>query len=112
MHVSSRAKRFEGLPIATIGGLAVPVATGFRARLLGLSHLAREEAGPGLLIPRCGSVHTFGMRFALDLSFLGGDGEVLLLRRAVPPRRLIWAQSRAVAVLERPARGRDSGLSD
>ena len=44
---SSPARRFEGLPKATIGGLEVPVAVGFRARLLGLSHLDREEAGAG-----------------------------------------------------------------
>ena len=97
--------RFEGLPTVTIGGLEVPVAVGFRARLLGLAWLERREAGPGLLIPRCRSVHTFGMRFALDVFFLDRDGDVLASRPAVPPRRLIWAQSGAVAVLELAAAG-------
>jgi uncharacterized membrane protein (UPF0127 family) len=79
-----------------------PVATGFRARLLGLSRIEREEAGPGLLIPRCSSVHTFGMRFELDLFFLDGDGSVLAVRRRVPPRRIAWHRG-ADAVLEIPA---------
>jgi len=38
--------------------------------------LRRESAEP-LLIPRCRSVHTFGMRFALDLFWLDEWGRVL-----------------------------------
>lgn len=79
------------------------MAVGPRARLLGLAHLDRGEAGAGLLIPRCFCVHTFGMRFALDLVFLDGEGRVVSLRRAVRPRRLAFDR-RASAVLELPAR--------
>jgi uncharacterized membrane protein (UPF0127 family) len=79
-----------------------PVATGFRARLLGLGWRARENAGPGLLIPRCASVHTFGMRFELDLYFLDDAGRVIEARRGVPPRRVAWCRG-ASAVLEIPA---------
>lgn len=81
-----------------------PVAEGFRARLLGLSWRRRAQAGPGLLIPRCSSVHTFGMRFDLDVHFLGRDGEVLSVRRRVPPGRVLW-QRGAAAVLEIPSKG-------
>lgn len=84
------------------GGREVPVAVGFRARLLGLSLLDRADAGPGLLIPRCAAVHTFGMRFALDVCFLDAEGAVLDVRRAVPPRRFV-ARRAAAAVLEIPA---------
>ena len=79
-----------------------PVATGFRARLLGLAWRDRAAAGPGLLIPRCASVHTFGMRFELDLYFLDREGRVLAVRRRVPPRRVVWRRG-AAAVLEIPA---------
>lgn len=83
-------------------GRRYPVATRPLARLLGLALLPPERAGPGLLIPRCRSVHTLGMRFALDLVFLDGRGQVVAIRRAVPPRRLVieWA---ARTVLELPA---------
>jgi uncharacterized protein len=97
-----RTRRFERLPRRVVLGLEVPVAVGFRARLLGLAHLDRAEAGPGLLIPRCSSVHTFGMRFPLDLHFLDEEGELLDLRRAVPPRRFAACRG-AAAVLELPA---------
>ncbi|HVY76873.1 MAG TPA: DUF192 domain-containing protein, partial [Solirubrobacterales bacterium] len=78
------------------------VAAGFRARLLGLALLPRERVGAGLLIPRCASVHTFGMRFALDLYFLDGAGRVLCVHRGVPPRRLRRCRG-ARAVLEIPS---------
>jgi uncharacterized membrane protein (UPF0127 family) len=96
------ARRLRRLPVVTALGLEVRLASGPRARLLGLAHLDREDAGPGLLIPRCASVHTFGMRFPLDLYFLGGRGDVIAVRRGVPARRLAFC-GRANAVLELPA---------
>jgi uncharacterized protein len=104
-----RGDRFHGLPRRRVDGLLVPIATGPRARLLGLAWLDRERAGTGLLIPRCASVHTFGMRFALDLYFLDREGATLAIRREVPPRRLAWCRG-ARAVLEIPSRpGGESG---
>ncbi len=64
------------------------MAESFRARLLGLAHLERRFAGAGLLIPRCRSVHTFGMRFPIDIYFLGDDDHLLKRLDAVPPGRL------------------------
>jgi len=82
-------------------GHRVRVARGLRARLLGLALLPRKRAGAGLLIPRCRSVHTFGVRFEIDVTFLGPEGEPLRERRSVPPWRVV-ACSGASGVLERP----------
>lgn len=99
----SRARRFRRLPRRRLGDREVPVAVGFRARLLGLALLRAERAGPGLLIPRCAAVHSFGMRFALEVRFLDADGRVLAVRR-LPPWR--FARHRgAAAVVEVPAEG-------
>jgi uncharacterized membrane protein (UPF0127 family) len=94
--------RFRGLEPAKPLGFEVPVATSTRSRLLGLALLGRERAGAGLLIPRCSSVHTFGMRFPIDVLFLDADVRVIELRRAVPPCRLIRCPG-AMAVLELPS---------
>jgi uncharacterized protein len=103
------ALRLRVLPRRAVLGRQVPVAAGFRARLLGLAFLARERAGVGLLLPRCSSIHTFGMRFALDVVFLDAAGEPLIVRRGVPPRRLAWCRG-AAAVLEIPSpQGGESG---
>jgi uncharacterized membrane protein (UPF0127 family) len=96
------SSRFDRLPYRFVYDREVPVAAGFRARTLGLSHLDLEDAGAGLLIPRCAAVHTFGMRFALEIRFLDADGTVLSSRLAVPPRRFV-AHRGAAAVLEIPA---------
>jgi uncharacterized membrane protein (UPF0127 family) len=94
--------RFRGLRRVEILGFDVPIATSRLSRLLGLALLSRESAGVGLLIPRCRSVHTFGMRFPLDVIFLDAEGRVTDLRRAVPPRRFIRSPG-AVAVFELPS---------
>ena len=80
----------------------IPVAKDFRTRLLGLAWRDRGRAGAGLLIPRCSSVHTFGMRFPLDVYFLDAEGRVISVRRRVPPRRVVW-QRGAAAILEIPS---------
>jgi uncharacterized protein len=98
-HLAPRLRR---LPIALAGGREIRVASGLRARLLGLSRLDRFEVGTGLLIPRCASVHTFGMRFALDLHFLDGDATIVAVRCRVPARRVVCCRS-AAAVLEIPS---------
>ena len=77
-----------------------------RARLLGLALLGRPPPGCILLIPRCRSVHTFGMLFAIDVVFLGASGRALKVLRDVGPGRFVSCRG-AVAVLELPAGGRD-----
>jgi hypothetical protein len=70
------------------------------ARLRGL--LGHRAPPPfALRLERCRCVHTFGMRFALDLHWLGADGELLRVDRAVGPGRL-RACRRARAVVEVP----------
>jgi uncharacterized membrane protein (UPF0127 family) len=97
-------QRLASLPRIRVQGLEVPVAEGVLARALGLARVDRERAGPGLLIPRCRSVHTFGMRFPLDLLFLDEDLRLLAARANVPPRRVVGCR-RAAAILELPSAG-------
>jgi uncharacterized membrane protein (UPF0127 family) len=103
-----QARRFRHLWRVFVLGREVPVADRAAARLLGLALLSRERAGPGLLIPRCRGVHTFGMRFELDLYFLGTRGEVVDRRLAVAPNRFAFCRHSA-AVLELPSQDRLEG---
>ena len=96
------AHRLHKLPRANVLGIEVPVATGARARLLGLAYLDRDAVGSGLLIPRCASVHTFGMRFPLDVFFLDQCGALFSVRHSILARRVLFARG-AHAVLEIPA---------
>src|SRR5258706_10662815 len=56
-----------------------------RKGLLGRSGL---PAGGGLWIVPCESVHTFGMKFPIDLVYLDRNKKVKKVRSAVPPWRL------------------------
>ena len=70
-------------------------------RMRGLLARPPLQAGEGLLIAPCPSVHTFGMRYALDLVFLDPAGQVLKLTRQLQPWRMSSCP-RAHATLELP----------
>src|SRR3712207_6781120 len=84
---------------ADLGARRPPARMGLLTRLRGLAF--SDERRP-LHLERCRSVHTFGMRYALDLVWLDADGAVVRVDRAVPPRR-VRPCLRARSVLERPA---------
>jgi uncharacterized protein len=95
-------RRFRRLESIELLGREIPVATTWLSRLLGLALLSCERAGTGLLIPRCCSVHTVGMRFRLDLLFLDGEGRVIEMRRDVPAGRIVRCAG-ADSVFELPS---------
>ena len=82
-----------------IPDFAVRVCRSFRERMRGL--LGTGPQAMPVLIERCRSVHTFGMRYALDLAFVCGDGSVGRVCRNVEPGRLRSCRD-ATYVLERP----------
>jgi uncharacterized protein len=77
----------------------IVVAKSAWTRLRGLAWRRQPPDGWALLFDRCRSVHTFGMRFAIDVVFLDNHGWPIEIRRAVRPRRVVTCR-RAAAVLE------------
>lgn len=75
--------------------LSSPVARG--RGLLGRTSLDR---GRGVWIAPCRQVHTFGMRFPIDVAFCGSDGTVLHLAAALRTWRLTRWVSGAAGALE------------
>jgi uncharacterized membrane protein (UPF0127 family) len=96
--------RLRGLVPVEVLGFLVPVASSPCSRLLGLALLERGRSGAGLLLPRCRSVHTFGMFFDLDIRFIDPAGHEIRTVLAVPPGRILFERL-AAAVLEVPAEG-------
>lgn len=64
--------------------------------LLGRDALAADHA---LILAPSNIVHTFFMRFPIDILFVARDGRVLKARHAVPARR-VAGSLRAFAVIE------------
>jgi uncharacterized protein len=71
-------------------------------RRTGLLKHTEFVPGDGLWIVPCEAVHTFGMRFAIDLVFLNKKRQVRKIRHSVPRRRIAM-DLLAHSVLELPA---------
>lgn len=79
---------------------SLEVASGRRERGRGL--LGRDGLDGALLLERTRSVHTFGMRFAVDVALCDGELVVLRTLRAAP-HRLVLPVRRGRHVLEAEA---------
>ena len=110
-------RRFESTPSVRLWTSAGPgvdawVAEALPVRLAGLAGLADLPPGRALLLPRCRSVHTLGMRFAIDVALVSwppelGGCDIVALEVAVPPLRLVAPRGLPrgrIAVLEAAAR--------
>ncbi len=82
---------------------SVKIARGFLERLIGLLGRSGLEEGEALMIPDCGSVHTFGMRFVIDVLFFDKDGNVLALYPDTPSGYVLTPRLRDVHTLETTA---------
>lgn len=72
------------------------------ARLTGLLGTKVPDAGKTLYLTPCTGVHTFGMKYPVDVVFLDASGRVLALRKNLPPNRTTGIVPRAMSVLELP----------
>jgi uncharacterized protein len=72
------------------------------SRRTGLLHHEGLPPGSAMIIAPSNAVHTFFMKFPIDLAFVGRDGRVRKVREAVRPWRMS-AALRAYAVIELPA---------
>ncbi len=79
---------------------AAEVARSGRERRRGL--LGRDGVEGALVLAPCRHVHTFGMRFPIDIAFCDGDGVVLRVC-SLPPWRLAPVVFRARFVIEAEA---------
>lgn len=76
---------------------SLEVADSFGSRLKGL--LGRTGIDGALLIPHVRSVHSFGMKFAIDVAFCD-DHMVVIETCALRPNRMTLPRPRARYVLE------------
>lgn len=79
---------------------SVEVPTDRRGRRRGL--MGRDDFDGAMLLSPCRSVHTFGMRFALDVAFLD-NGNTVLAVVSVEPRRITMVRWRSRGVIEASA---------
>jgi len=85
----------NGRPLAPL-----ELARSFSARSKGL--LGRDGIEGALMLQPASSVHTFGMRFAIDVAYLTSSGSVLAMR-TMKPNRLGLPRLRTRAIVEAEA---------
>ena len=66
------------------------VAASMRDRVVGLLGTPEVLPGEGLLIERTASIHTFFMRYPIDVVFVDRAGRVTRTVSQLRPWRLIW----------------------
>jgi uncharacterized membrane protein (UPF0127 family) len=81
----------------------VEIADGFWSRLRGLQFRGSLPPGTGVLLVPCSSIHTFFVRFRIDLLMLDAEMRVVGRRCNVAPWRVIFAPRGTRAVLETSA---------
>lgn len=81
----------------------VRIASSFAARMKGLLGERELAAGRALWIERCNSIHTWFMRFAIDVVFVDRQLIVQKVCRDVGPWRVTFPAWRANSVFEMPA---------
>ncbi len=77
--------KIANLTRQTILADRVEVADSAANRNKGLLGRRGLEVGEGLWIVPCSAVHTFGMRFTIDLVYIGRDKRVKKVCNSVPP---------------------------
>jgi uncharacterized membrane protein (UPF0127 family) len=87
-----------GAPVAT----TILPALDSAARRTGLLKHASLAAGAAMIIAPTSAIHTFFMRFPIDVAFVTRDGTIVKTCRALAAWRLAWAFG-AYAVVEMPA---------
>lgn len=93
----------DGISLERPGArVRVLTADTFAGRARGLLFRAPLRADHALLILPCRSIHTFGMRYAIDVVFLDRNARVVGLHAQLPPWRIAGV-SGARAVLEMAA---------
>lgn len=80
------------------------VARSFCKRAKGLLGRSFKEFSQGnaLWIVPCDGVHTFGMRFPIDVAYLDAEGRILRIYHQLAPFRIAALSLKAKSVLELP----------
>ena len=85
---------------ATVIGTRIEVADTFLTRLIGLLGRSRLQSDCGLLIQPSSGVHTFGMRFPIDVVALDRKFRVIAVWHGLRPWRTSSVNWKTHAVLE------------
>lgn len=103
-----RELKINNLTKNTTVGTRITLADTHVSRLVGLLGRAGLDAGCGLLITPSSGIHTFFMKFRIDVIALDKNMKVLRVWRRLGPWRMTSVNRKTVFVLELPTGQIDS----
>jgi uncharacterized membrane protein (UPF0127 family) len=80
----------------------VRIAQDFKSRSIGLLDRHSISGNEALLIKPCTSIHTFFMKFPIDVLFLSKEGNIVKIAHSLKPWRLSGCLLGCFMVLELP----------
>jgi uncharacterized protein len=86
--------------LGTVLAQNVLIADNLLTRMFGLMFQKSMGTKDGLLIDPCNSIHTFFMRFPIDVIFIGRNGKIVKILRDMKPWRMSWLYFQSSQVLE------------
>lgn len=84
---------FKNFPIA--------YANNFYKKLKGLMFSKNESRG--IMLSKCKSIHTFGMKYNIDLIFIDKNGCYLSKCLSVTPNKIIFGPKNTYSIIEIPS---------
>lgn len=88
------------------------IAGDFFSRFFGLMGRRAIGADEAILFPKCDSIHTFFMRFAIDVVMVDREGRVIGVKEAMAPWRLLLPRRGIRHIIELGAhRSRELGIT-
>lgn len=86
----------DGVVLTTKCGLALS----FFERFLGLMGRKSLPEDQAILFPNCNSIHTFFMRFPIDVLFLDSSGKIVETLESLPAWRMLLPRRKAKVAVE------------
>jgi uncharacterized membrane protein (UPF0127 family) len=102
VNVMSRVAVVVNTTKGTMLASSAKLATTYGERRQGLLGRSSLEEGEGLIIRPCKGVHSFGMKFSIDVAYASKDGEILHIISPLHPNRFGPLMLRAAWILELP----------
>lgn len=78
----------------------IKLADTMTSRMIGLMFAKSLDGNDALWIKPCNQIHTFFMKFDLDIVYMTKDLKVLKIIKGIKPYRMTWLYFRAHSVLE------------
>lgn len=78
----------------------IKVADTYFRRLVGLLRTDSLSSDEGLLIIPCNQIHTFGMKYAIDIVYMNKAGKVIKVDANIVPGKALKSVKNAHSVLE------------